>query len=521
VTFLPIVARELRVRARQKSTYRFRLGGALIAILFMIFMLFMAHASSSPQTIGKPMFNTLAWLSFAYCLFEGVRNTADCLSEEKRAGTLGLLFLTDLKGYDVVLGKLMATSLNSFYAVLAIFPPLAIPILVGGVTGGEFWRLVLVLANTLLFSLCAGIFVSAISREERAAWGATVGLIGAITFVPIAFRLIPFASISWLEQLSPGVGFVSLFDLEYTANPNRYLDSLLLVHLWSWLFLISASVLLPRVWQEEPIKRKSDLWAQWMPSFAGVKKGERLRLGHMNPATWLVLANERPPMILWMLITAVAFGGVTSWAFGPNALGAVFVGALIVHFILTATVSAYACQFFANARSSGALELLLCTPLAASEIVEGHRHALRRIFDAPVVALLIVDFIIIVGHVAFEPFGLITIPIAGWCLAMLVMDLYAAGEYGMWLGLISKSSTQALSKTLLYVLLLPALSVVCCAWPVLSLVKNLILINYARDQLRRRFRIVAAEQFAHGDKETISPIVITGGKTALPPVLPR
>ena len=44
-----------------------------------------------------------------YCLLSGVWFTADCLSEEKREGTLGLLFLTDLKGYDVVFGKLVAT----------------------------------------------------------------------------------------------------------------------------------------------------------------------------------------------------------------------------------------------------------------------------------------------------------------------------------------------------------------------------------------------------------------------------
>jgi hypothetical protein len=81
-------------------------------------------------------------LAFIWCLFEGPRNTADALSEEKREGTLGLLFLTDLKGYDVVLGKLLATSLTSFYGVLAIVPPLSIPLLLGGVTVGSSgaWR---------------------------------------------------------------------------------------------------------------------------------------------------------------------------------------------------------------------------------------------------------------------------------------------------------------------------------------------------------------------------------------------
>ena len=56
------------------------------------------------------LFCILTGSAVFYCLLSGVWFTADCLSEEKREGTLGLLFLTDLKGYDVVLGKLVATS---------------------------------------------------------------------------------------------------------------------------------------------------------------------------------------------------------------------------------------------------------------------------------------------------------------------------------------------------------------------------------------------------------------------------
>src|SRR5262245_56944565 len=117
MTFLPIVERELRVRARRKWTYRFRLFAAVAAILFVGGMLVMSQGFSAPGRIGKLMFVALAWAAFLYCLMEGARNTVDCLSEEKRAGTLGLLFLTDLRGHDVVLGKLMATSLNSFYGL--------------------------------------------------------------------------------------------------------------------------------------------------------------------------------------------------------------------------------------------------------------------------------------------------------------------------------------------------------------------------------------------------------------------
>src|SRR5262249_54565320 len=150
--------------------------------------------------------------------------------------------------------------------------------------------------------------------------------------------------------------------------------------------------------------------------------------------------------------------------------------------VIAARVAAQAAQFFAEARNSGSLELLLATPLPATEIVEGYRQALKRIFVRPVVTLVVIEFIIVNGLVFFDPVGLIMVPVAAWCLAIIILDLYAAAEYGMWLGLASKTATQAFSKTMLYVLILPALSAACCVWPVLSLVKDLILINYARDQ---------------------------------------
>ncbi|HET6317538.1 MAG TPA: ABC transporter permease, partial [Chloroflexota bacterium] len=166
MSFLPIVERELRVLGRAKWTYRGRMLSALTASSLAGLVLLWAEATRGAGNVGLFMFQALGWAVFLYCLMQGARNTADCLSEEKRAGTLGLLFLTDLRGYDVALGKLLATSLSSFYGLLAVFPPLGIPLVLGGVTAGEFWRMVLALIVTLLFALTAGLLVSSMSRDE-------------------------------------------------------------------------------------------------------------------------------------------------------------------------------------------------------------------------------------------------------------------------------------------------------------------------------------------------------------------
>src|SRR6478752_4375846 len=149
MSFLPVAARELRVSARKGSTYWFRVVGgctaALLLVLFWLFATFTPAGFNFRASLGPALFRVLTWLLMAAALSVGLFFTSDCLSEEKREGTIGLLFLTDLRGYDVVLGKLLATSLRGFYTFFAVLPVLAITILMGGVTGSEFWRVCLAL----------------------------------------------------------------------------------------------------------------------------------------------------------------------------------------------------------------------------------------------------------------------------------------------------------------------------------------------------------------------------------------
>src|SRR5688572_24709046 len=159
MTFLPIVQRELRVAARKRNTFWLRIIAALVALVigggFLVLTMSLPFGTIQ---LGSVLFGVLTWLSLAAALSAGLFFTSDCVSEEKREGTLGFLFLTDLRGYDIVLGKLLATSLRSFFALLAIFPILAITMLMGGVTAPQFWKTVLALVNALFCSLAAGMF---------------------------------------------------------------------------------------------------------------------------------------------------------------------------------------------------------------------------------------------------------------------------------------------------------------------------------------------------------------------------
>ncbi len=532
MTFLPIVDRELRVRARQPRTYRVRQRGALVAIVAAGILLTFSQLFATPGRLGSVLFGFLSWLAFLACLLEGPRTTADCLSEEKRAGTLGLLFLTDLKGHDVVLGKGIASSLNSFYALLAVFPPLAISLLLGGVTGGEFWRVVLALLNTLFLSLNTGMLVSAASRQERRAWTASVGILLFVAVVPPLLWWGPFRPAAWSAWFSPTAAFLGAADGAYKMNPQRYWHAQLGMQVLSWVFLFAASYILPRAWQDRPARAQASQ-AQRVsspvdPVAEARRARERQRLLSLNPVAWLAGRHERELGCLWALVIAAGGTAVLAWLISQGAMPVALSflpGAVALHFVLAVWVAFRASHMFAESRDSGALELLLATPLSVKDILDGYGLALKRQFFGPVVALLGVETMLLFAHAMTRTFesgkideSVTAIIFVGIGMGLFVLDLYAAGLFGMWLGLRCKRPAQAFTQTVLYVLVLPLLGFFC--WPVVGLVKNVCFISYGRDQLNQRFRAIVIERFA-GEAETPGPVAVPGKKPVakLPSVL--
>ncbi len=96
MTWLPIVERELRVAAGRKSTFRLRLLSTVLVTGVSALFLLIAAFDRSPR-LGVPLFYTLSLYALVLCVLAGVFTTADCLSEEKREGTLGLWLALTIK----------------------------------------------------------------------------------------------------------------------------------------------------------------------------------------------------------------------------------------------------------------------------------------------------------------------------------------------------------------------------------------------------------------------------------------
>lgn len=481
--------------------------------------------------LASNLFGSLSVLAFAYTLLAGVTLTSDCLSEEKREGTLGLLFLTDLKGYDVVLGKLVATSVNSFYRLLAIFPVLAIPLLLGGLTYAEFWRRVLVLTNTLFFSLSAGCLVSALSRHDRRSMAGTFLLILIITGgLPLlgyvtGFRKGGFQYDPSFLLMSSSYSFALASDANFKVNPQHFWTSFLITHSFAWAFLVLASAIAPSAWQDKAIGEKQALrrerWQRWRFGSAAVRDAFRTRLLEINPICWLAGRNRlKPAYVLGALALA---GCVWLWLFFKYRSdmldpAAYVPTAILLSLAIKFWVASEASRPLNEDRRSGALELLLSAPLSVDDILRGQFLALKRQFGWAVAVILLAFLAMFLGGLndrALDSSNFWTL----LCLTYVLMffaDLYTLAWLGMWLGLNSRKANWASSGALVRVLVVPSLvflglmttslflnferqfdseNFILAVWFVISMANDLYFFLWARTNLRREFRTVATQRF--------------------------
>ncbi|HEY5911423.1 MAG TPA: hypothetical protein VJA21_12555 [Verrucomicrobiae bacterium] len=392
---LPIAGRELSVAARKRSTNWLRVAAAVTALVIgSSFFLVSTLQRTSAAQIGSTLFQVLNWMCLAAGLSVGLFFTSDCLSEEKREGTLGLLFLTELRGYDVVLGKLLATSLRGFYGLLALLPILAITQLMGGVTGAQYWKSSLALVNGLFISLAAGMLVSALSRDSQKALTATLllllllslGGVGADAIIAAARKrgFQPVWSLS-----SPGYVLAAAS----AWGRSAYWTALIITQLLGWAMFGLACGLVPYAWQERK-RRGATSTGSWTYAwkYGGIRRRQRLRrsLLEQHPIAWLGCRERWQSQALWvfLVLTSTGFFLALLWKV-PREAWIIwnYIGGLFT-LVLYLWAASQAGRTLVEARRSGLLELLLVTPLSESRIVGGQWRAFLRMFGLPVLLLL-------------------------------------------------------------------------------------------------------------------------------------
>lgn len=461
MTALPLVIRELRVASQRASTYASRSWLALAAVLTSLGIITLnLSAGRNPNQIGLALFGALAGIGFVGSLLAGWVLTSDCLSEERRQGTLGLLLLTDLSGYDLVLGKLASTSLAAFCLLLGMVPTLAF--FLGGVSLAVFWRTVLVLLVTLGFSLAAGLFVSSISLRGRKALLGTALLVTSVTLLPMAGE--------WLSRRGSAPTLAGL--LLVVPSPTHALLSaatgatsgvvnlagnLFALGLLSVLLVLLAGYYVGRVAPEGRYANPS------RPPASGVgrrlcsllrKRVRRRPLSDLHPAIWLATRNGLPPLVLGLLWGFAVLGWPVALALRSTEITVesyFFVVIFVAHTLFKGWVAWEVSRDLAEGYRSGALELLLVTPLGERGILAGWLTGFRRRMLGPLALLLTADLLLAIA--VADAWLLLALVFAA---GMVVADCHALSWVGLWHGLAASTPTKAFFRTVAWVLFSPA-----------------------------------------------------------------
>jgi hypothetical protein len=249
----------------------------------------------------------------------------------------------------------------------------------------------------------------------------------------------------------------------------------------------------------------------------------RAKLLQSNPIFWLAHCGATSPFATWGLVLLV-FAGLGVWTAVPHLMrmgpSALWIGWSILPFLILVNVlfkvfiAGQSCRCMAEARRNSTLEILLCAPLSVDNILQGQILALRRSFLWPALALLAFELlaIFLVFQDAAGPAGLTAkhgeqlnalMLTEGLFIAYFLVDLQAVAWAGMWFGLCSRNESLAAFKTVLYVMLLPFVSLVLsclgmaifAAWPVVALV-------WSRLKLQEQFRSLAGKRATSSAPET-------------------
>ena len=520
MTFLPIVDRELRVAATRRATFTARWVAVLLGTLVGGFFLFGWGVGLGFS--GRSTFWNLAYLLWFLGVLESARGASDSLSEERREGTLGLLFLTGLRAHDVVLGKAVAHSLQRFLAVLSVAPLLVLAVPVGGVTGGEIIRVLLAVGGALTTATAVATMISSFSREPVRAFMVAAGSLAALCLLPFGIGLLLQVSArapGWasLGILSPLMPILTADDFAYRSRPAAFWLSMGCGIVVSAVCFAVACWQTPRAFQERSQSRRATGAAAKVVTTPARRRRTR-PLAESNPVDWLYTRHAREDWPVWAVLCVVLVGAAALAAresFLAQVIPFVTGGVVLllrwgIKVGLAIQVSR---QFAALREQDGVLQIVLGTTLSDRELLRGLWRSVLVRWRGPVALALTLQTVpVILWVLAPESIGATTPAgpsatgiwfgyAAGPIIALLgvasfVTDLLALFWAGGRFALRSGRPHAAAFKSLLLVQFLP--SVLCCG---VTLVTNLIFWIWGWSELQRGLR---------------SPLQLSGGQGRLP-----
>jgi hypothetical protein len=322
-----------------------------------------------------------------------------------------------------------------------------------------------------------------LTRETRQAMSATLLIIVFLAgILPLCWWIqtvcVPSSQWDFLLWPSPGYLYLRAFDYwwRFGVGASVFWSSFLTIFILASIALLTACFYLPLAWHEkgETEKRRPERNRRRQFRFGSTARqmANRWRLEY-NPFYWLSSRDRSPShvaksaigvlVLIWLSCYAGCYS--SSGRTKDICFGIVMFLSYGIHQVLKALFAIEASRRLSEDRQSGALELLLVTPLPVSKILSGQRRALREAFRWPMILAAIVNlgmFVLMAGlnpvHMDDKDRVVFSEMFIGGGL-MLVLDAVALSWVGMSMAVKKRGHHRAIYSTFARVMLPPWLAI--------------------------------------------------------------
>jgi ABC-type transport system involved in multi-copper enzyme maturation permease subunit len=394
----PIFNRELLTIPRRERHYVTRVAylGALLILSVTAYLATMGWFGSATlgdmARFGPLLFQILTFVQLALFLFFSALAAASAIAQEKDRRTFVLLLMTDMRNYEIVVGKLLGSLLPIATLILATVPLLTSLLLLGGVGLNQVIEAVLIVTAT---SLAAGSLGGLMALwRERTFQSLALTVLILVLYLCLVQGLALFGLQSVQVYLDP---FLALARSHHPNADDAGVAAAggFVLAMLGWTVLLNGVGLVKlRVWNPsgEPImQREKPGEEQDKEAVVEVDKEKQLaratvhaapgRVRHVegNPILWREIATRaygRRPLLVKLayavVLVLIGFFVLAPLVQGrpPTSFEAAY-GLLPVSVLSLLLVAAQATTAITTERDTGALDLLLVTDLSPREFIFG------------------------------------------------------------------------------------------------------------------------------------------------------
>jgi ABC-type transport system involved in multi-copper enzyme maturation permease subunit len=404
----PIFIREWLTLPRRSGHFftRSLYLGALWILLLTVWQITVGWEFSATlgdlARFGLLSFRILAYVQLTLLLFFSALSAASTISLEKDRRTFVLLLLTDLRNYEIVLGKLLGSLLQIVLMLVGSIPVFALLMILGGLHPFQIAGAMLVLGTTALAAGSLGGLVALWRDKTFQALAMTVlFLVLYVCFVralPLIAYLVEESSLSTAldatsiracqDVLDPFSALDGVLDppLEkqpLSADPGWNTESFAAALPCSAAMLIVSvllngfGIVMLRVWNPsgEPIMQREVLGATPSePERIHAAPG-KARPVWANPILWREIATRaygRRPLLVktayFVVLVLVCYYAL--FAMEPRKFSAAY-GLVPIGILSLLLISAQSVTSITSERDLGSLDLLVITDLSPREFILG------------------------------------------------------------------------------------------------------------------------------------------------------